>query len=304
MTMNYSALDALCMECGITNIENENLAGHVSFKIGGPADRYIIVKSVDELKKVLACIKENNIRYFLLGNGSDLLVADEGFRGVVIRLGGDFNKVEILEDGVTLKVGAGATLAAACICAKENELTGLEFAWGIPGSLGGACYMNAGAYGGEMKDVLTVAEFVNPDGSDGKFEGDELGLSYRHSAFTDSDKIITFMYLKLAKGKREEIVAKMEDLLGRRKSKQPVEYPSAGSTFKRPEGYFAAALIEECGLKGEHVGDAEVSEKHSGFIINKGKATCKDVCELIDRVKAVVLEKKGVELECEVILLK
>lgn len=304
MGLNYNELDVLCQSENIELKKDECLARYTGFRTGGPCDRMVFVRNKDELKKILALIKKNELSYFVLGKGSDMLALDEGYRGVVIKLDGEFTQVKLLEDGVTIQCGAGASLVSLCITARDNNLSGLEFAYGIPGSCGGAVFMNAGAYGGEIKDVIVKSEFVTADGMDGEFTKEEMQLSYRHSAFCDSDKVITKAYFKLEKAERSEISAKMDELMGKRRAKQPLEYPSAGSTFKRPEGYFAAALIEECGLKGASVGGAQVSEKHSGFIINKNNATADDVLKLIDKVKAQVLEEKGVELECEVRILK
>ncbi len=304
MTFDYSKLDAFCASKGVVLKKDECLAKYTGFRTGGLTDRMVFVKNEDELKGVLKLVEENGYRRFVLGRGSDMLALDEGYRGIVIKLDGEFCEIKLLGDGKTIECGAGASLSSLCILARDNSLTGLEFAFGIPGSCGGAVYMNAGAYGGEIKDVIVKCEYFKPSGEKGEFSLDDMNLSYRHSVFCDSDMIITKAAFKLENAPKEEISAKMEELLGKRKSKQPLEYPSAGSTFKRPEGYFAAALIEECGLKGARVGGAEVSEKHSGFIINKDNATAEDVLKLIDKVKAVVLEEKGVELECEVRILK
>ncbi len=304
MAFNYNKLDDLCLSKGIELKKDEILSKYTGFRTGGPTDRMVIAKSEDELKALLELINESEYNYFILGRGSDMLALDEGYRGIVIRLDGEFSKISLLEDGLTVECGAGASLASLCIFARDNCLSGLEFAWGIPGSCGGAVYMNAGAYGGEIKDVAVKCEYLTKTGEKGEFSLDEMKLTYRHSVFSDSDMIITKAYFKLKSADKAEIVTKMDELIGKRKAKQPLEYPSAGSTFKRPEGYFAAALIEECGLKGESIGGAEVSEKHSGFIINKNNATAEDVLKLIEKVKTVVLNEKGVELECEVRILK
>ena len=227
--------------------------------------------------------------------GSNLLVSDEGIDACVIMLGKGFDDVRLIDE-TTVFAEAGAQLIKLCTFALDNGLTGLEFAYGIPGSCGGAAFMNAGAYGGEMKNVLYKCDHIDPYGEKGSLSGEELKLSYRHSAYYDNGCIVTGLYLKLQKGSKDEISAKMKELLKRRKDKQPLEYPSAGSTFKRPEGYFAGALIEECNLKGCTVGGAQVSEKHAGFVINRGGATCKDVLELCKKVSDTVLGEKGVEL--------
>ena len=259
-------------ESNINYLINEPMSKHTTFKIGGAAKLMVLPQSEDELASVVKKCLALGIRYMAIGNGSNLLVADEGIDACVILLGKGFDNIRLLDE-TTIYAEAGAQLIKVCSFALENELTGLEFAYGIPGSCGGAAFMNAGAYGGEMKDILYRCDHIDKNGERGSLEGDALGLSYRHSAYYDNGCIVTGLYMKLKKGSRDEIKAKMTDLIGRRKDKQPLEYPSAGSTFKRPEGYFAGALIEGCGLKGASVGGAQVSEKHAGFVINKGGAT-------------------------------
>lgn len=297
--LDFTSIDGLTT-LGCKVLKNEPMKQRTSFKIGGAADRLVLVHSDEELKGALKAVRTSNLPVFILGNGSNILVSDKGIRGVVIKLVGDFEKIELLSDGLTIAAGSGALLANVCKFARDSELAGLEFAYGIPGTIGGGIFMNAGAYGGEMKDVAVKTEHVSLNGESGELSKDKLELSYRHSAYSDSDRIVTKVYLKLAHGKREEISEKMDELMQKRLSKQPYDLPSAGSTFKRPEGYFAAALIEECGLKGEKCGGAEVSEKHSGFIINTDNATCGDVLTLIDNVKQKVFTDKEVQLECEV----
>ncbi len=275
------------------------MSAHTTFKIGGPARLMIMPKSDGELAQIIKKCNELSIRFMAIGNGSNLLVSDGGINAAVILLGKGFDDVVLLDE-TTIFAKAGAQLIRVCNFALENGLSGLEFAYGIPGSCGGAAFMNAGAYGGEMKDVLYKCEHIDKNGNMGELSGDELMLSYRHSAYYDNSCIVTGLYLKLEKGDPAEIKAKMTDLIGRRKDKQPLEYPSAGSTFKRPEGYFAGALIEECGLKGASVGGAEVSTKHAGFVINKGNATCQDVLDLCKKVSDTVLKEKGVKLEMEI----
>lgn len=275
------------------------MSEHTTFKIGGNASIIAYVTSPEDIQCIVKACNDLGIRYIPVGNGSNLLVADEGIDACVIQIGNRFSQVKLI-DGDTIYADAGASLMKICRFALENELSGLEFAYGIPGSCGGAAFMNAGAYGGEMKDVLLTCEHIDKNGNVGSLSGDELKLSYRHSAYYDNGCIITGLYLKLKKGKASDIKAKMDDLIGRRKDKQPLEYPSAGSTFKRPEGYFAGALIQECGLKGASVGGAAVSEKHAGFVINKGGATCKDVLDLCRLVSDKVLKEKGVKLEMEI----
>ncbi len=279
--------------------KDEPMKLHTTFKIGGNADCLCEVKSVESLKNILARCKEENIPYFILGLGSNLLVSDNGVKGLVIKLGGEFNEVR-LESENTIYSGAGATLTSLCSFAKKQSLGGLEFAWGIPGSVGGAVYMDAGAYNGEMKDVVTSVVYMDTDGSVKTYQKNELDFSYRHSVFSDSKKVILGAYFELTPKNQDEIAARMKELMERRHDKQPINFPSAGSVFKRPEGYFAAALIDECGLKGCTVGGAMVSEKHSGFIINKGGATAHDVQKLVQHIQAVVKKEKNVELCCEI----
>ncbi len=278
--------------------KNELMSRHTSFKIGGAAEYFVEPETVDELSALLLAAKENNIPATVIGNGSNLLVSDGGIEGIVIST---LKLKEIrLIDETTVFAAAGASLTAVCIFAKEHSLSGLEFAYGIPGSVGGALYMNAGAYGGEMSQVVSLAESLR-DGKTVKRGIEELSLSYRHSVYTGSDEVITGVTFSLKKGDKAEIGAQMETLMNKRKTSQPLDFPSGGSTFKRPEGYFAAALIDECGLKGLAVGGAEVSCKHAGFVINREGATCKDVLCLVEKIKAEVLEKKGVTLETEII---
>lgn len=279
-------------------VTNFPLKEHTTFKIGGVADLYVCPNNLMELINTLSILKENNVPYFLLGAGSNLLISDKGLRGAVIKLGDGFDYAHARGDYIL--AGAGVSLAKLASEAKNAELTGLEFASGIPGSLGGALFMNAGAYGGEMKDVVTEVSFIDSKGTVKTIPCSECDFGYRKSIFSKGDKIIISAKFTLKKGNREEISAKMRELNGKRKEKQPLEYPSAGSTFKRPEGHFAGSLIEQAGLKGYTLGGAQVSEKHAGFIINTGNATAKDVCELIEYVKNTVFEKFGVQLEPEV----
>lgn len=281
---------------------NEPMSKHTSFKIGGNADAYIKVNNLSKLSAILKECQTSDVDYMLLGNGSNLLVSDDGIRGAVIRLDGDFRKITLVDD-TTIFCGAGATLAYLCKFALNCGLTGLEFAWGIPGTVGGAVFMNAGAYDGEMKDVVHSVSHISPSGEIGRIENDDLKFGYRSSVYRSNNMIITGVTLKLKKGNPDEIRAKMDDYMSRRSTKQPLEYPSAGSVFKRPEGNFAGALIEQCGLKGKTCGGAQVSEKHAGFIINKSNATAKDVRDLIGEIQKTVSEKTGYNLECELIIL-
>lgn len=284
---------------GISYIENEPMALHTTFKIGGPARLAVFPKNENEISEVIKKCKEENVRYMVVGNGSNLLVADEGIDAVVILLGKEFGEVKLIDD-TTIFAEAGASLMKVCRFALENGLSGLEFAYGIPGSCGGGAFMNAGAYGGELGDVMFRCDHIDKGGNKGSLEGDDLKLAYRHSAYYENGCVITGAYFKMQKADKEEIKAKMNDYMSRRRDKQPLEYPSAGSTFKRPEGNFAGALIEQCGLKGTSVGGAEISTKHAGFVINKGGATCKDVLDLCKKVADTVKAEKGIDLEMEV----
>ncbi len=278
---------------------DEPMSLHTSFRIGGNADCFCEVRTEEALKKIISACVESGTEYFIIGLGSNLLVNDDGIRGVVIKLGGDFEEIAKTGEN-TIRCGAGMSLAKVCVFAKNKGLGGMEFAWGIPGSIGGAVYMNAGAYGGEMKDVVVSSRYLDEDGKIKELSGREHDFSYRHSAYTNKKATILDVTLELSPKNKNEIFYLMQDTMEKRKKKQPLNRPSAGSVFKRPEGYYAAALIEDCGLKGASVGDAQVSTKHSGFIVNNGKATAADVKELISKVQSVVKEKTGVELECEV----
>ena len=277
---------------------NVPLKEYTSFKIGGNADLFVCPNNLMELLNVLTILKENNVPYFILGAGSNLLISDKGVRGAVIKLGDGFDYAHAKDDYIL--AGAGVSLAKLASCAKNASLSGLEFASGIPGLLGGALFMNAGAYDGEMKDVVKEVSFIDKDGTVKTISCDDCKFSYRKSIFTSGDKIIISAKLTLKKGDKDEILKKMCDLNARRKEKQPLEFPSAGSTFKRPEGHFAGSLIEQAGLKGYAVGGAKVSEKHAGFVINNDNATAKDVCDLILHVQNVVFEKFGVKLAPEI----
>ncbi len=278
---------------------DELMSRHTTFRIGGPADVYLVAPNRAALQKLCKKSRELGVRVVPLGNGSNTLVRDEGVRGAVISLGDGFRKIEAVGEA-SIECGAGASLARLCSFARDCSLTGIEFAWGIPGLVGGAAFMNAGAYGGTMSQVITSCAHVTPSGEAGVLRGEELCFGYRHSAYTDNGCFITSIRVALRPGSRGAIDAAMDDLYGRRKDKQPLELPSAGSVFKRPEGHFAGALIEQCGLKGRRVGGAEVSEKHAGFIVNMGGATCGDVLGLIEVIRETVFRETGVTLECEV----
>lgn len=300
MKPDYTLLDQTAQALGCPLRVDEPMARHTTFQIGGPADRFLTVENAAQLQGLLSCLRQAGIPYLVLGKGSNLLVSDKGIRGAVLHLGGDFKKVEVLPDGRTLRAGAGAPLASVCALARERSLTGLEFAWGIPGSVGGGAYMDAGAYGGEMRDVVSRVLHLGPDGTPGEARGEELCFGYRKSRYTGGEDIITAVEFTLQPGDPAAIAGKMEELMARRKDKQPYDMPSAGSVFKRPQNGFAAALIEQCGLKGRRVGGAQVSEKHAGFIVNTGGATCQDVLGLISVIRKTVEEQTGTCLECEV----
>ena len=285
-------------KAGIPLAEQEPMTRRTTFGIGGPA---LLLRpcSRAELQAAMTLCREAGEEPFILGRGSNLLVSDSGISRPVIRLDGDFTA--ITREGSTLRCGAGASLIAVCRAAAENSLSGIEWGYGIPGSLGGGVYMNAGAYGGELRDVLTEVTFLNEAGEYRTLPAAELSLSYRHSIFEDRPgTVIVGAVLTLTPGDPAAIRAAMEDYMSRRREKQPLEYGSAGSTFKRPMGNYASALVDQCGLKGLSVGGAEVSRKHAGFIINRGGATAADVRELIAEVQRIVREKTGYTLECEI----
>ena len=282
---------------------DEPLKSHTTFKIGGNCIALIEPREISDIIEAVKICRKNNIKFFVIGNGSNLLVPDEGYNGVIIKLKSEFSKIEV--EGDYLIVNSGAKLSEVYTVAYENSLTGFEFASGIPGTIGGAIYMNAGAYGGEMKDIVESVEVLDLDNFElRELKNEELEFSYRKSIIQRRNYIVTTIKLKLQKGNKEKIKAVYEDLRERRNSKQPLNFGSAGSTFKRPEGHFASKLIEDAGLKGYHINDAWVSEKHSGFIVNKGNASYKEVMELIEYVQKVVFEKFGVKLETEVRILK
>lgn len=282
---------------------DEPLKNHTTFKIGGNCIALIEPREVSDIVETIKICRENSIKFFVIGNGSNLLVPDEGYNGVIIKLKGEFSTIQV--EGEYLIVNSGAKLSEVYTVAYENSLTGFEFASGIPGTIGGAIYMNAGAYGGEMKDIVESVQVLDLDNFElRELKNEELEFSYRKSIIQRKNFIVTTIKLKLQKGNKEEINAVYEDLRERRNSKQPLNFGSAGSTFKRPEGHFASKLIEDAGLKGYHINDAWVSEKHSGFVVNKGNASFKEVMELIEYVQKVVFEKFGVKLETEVRILK
>jgi len=278
---------------------NEDMKKHTSLKIGGPADILIKISNIEELKHVLKLANTNNLPIFILGNGSNLLVKDEGIKGIVLKI--EFDKIEIQENKV--KVGSGVKLGLLAQKLAEKELTGFEELSGIPGTIGGAIRQNAGAHGREIKDILEEVKAMDYEGNIYNLKKEELDLSYRHSIFVEKKYIILEAEFKFLGGNKEEILNKMQEYKNWRKEKQPLEYPNAGSTFKRGEDYITAKLIDECGLKGYQIGGAQISEKHAGFIINKGNATAKDTIELIEYTKKKVKEKfnKDIQLEIEII---
>ena len=278
--------------------ENESMKAHTSFRTGGCARLFAQPETEAQLSALLRYCSERGQTPFILGNGSNLLVSDDGIDGLVISMNA-LNELRQLDE-TTFFVGAGVKLIRLCKAALEQSLTGLEFAYGIPGSLGGAVFMNAGAYGGEMKDVVLEAHHLTNDGTPGVLRGDALSFGYRHSAYAENGYVVTGAVIRLKKGDPTDIESKMNELLARRKDKQPLEYPSAGSVFKRPTGHFAGALIEQSGLKGKRIGGAAVSEKHAGFIVNVGDATTKDVLDLIAFCQKTVDEQFGVTLEPEI----
>lgn len=284
---------------------NEPMREHTSFKIGGPAWAMAIPQNREQLSALLRFVEKEKVPVWFVGNGSNLLVSDDGLDGLVILLDGAFDG-EIQVEGNILQSPAGKKLSAVCAAACAASLSGMEFAWGIPGSVGGAVYMNAGAYGGEIKDRLLWVEYLDRQGGGRRAAAKELELSYRHSCFMRPEYagvcIVRAAFL-LEPGEKEQIQRQMDDILSRRKEKQPLEYPSAGSTFKRPQGAYAAQLIDECSLRGFTVGGAQVSTKHAGFVINTGNATCQDVLELTRQVREKVKTEKGYELQLEVRLL-
>ena len=280
---------------------NEPMSKHTSFKTGGPAEIYIIGKTLEQIQAVLKYSNQNNIQLYIIGNGSNLLVSDEGIKGIVLKIAVD--NIETLESdfGVLVKAGAGVKIMALAQILKKDGITGFEELAGIPGTMGGANYMNAGAYGKELKDIIVSTKAINKEtGEIETLKNEEQELKYRSSIFKNRKYIIIETMLNLQKGIPEEIERKMSNFSNQRKQKQPIEYPSAGSTFKRGEKFITAKLIDECGLKGYQIGGAQISEKHAGFIINKNNATSKDILDLIKYTKKKVFEKFGVQIEEEV----
>lgn len=277
---------------------DEPMSRHTTFRVGGPADFFVIPKAKEEVRDVIRICKEAGMLYYIIGNGSNLLVSDAGYRGVIVQIYKEMNEVKV--EGDLVKAQAGALLSGIAAKALGAELSGFEFASGIPGTIGGACVMNAGAYGGEMKDVLESVTVLTGEGKIIELGRNELELGYRTSVIAKKGYIVLGAVLKLERGDGEKIKTYMDELKEKRVTKQPLEYPSAGSTFKRPEGYFAGKLIEDAGLRGFQVGGAQVSEKHCGFVINRDHATAADIMELMRQVQIRVKENSGVDLEPEV----
>lgn len=300
--INILELTEICNSLGCKFSTECSLSEHTTFKIGGVCSFLIEINSVNSAAELIKYLRTNDIKYTVLGKGSNIIASDKGYDGVILHFGKDFSNISV--NGTTVCADAGASLAAVCRKAQENGLSGMENLYGIPGSVGGGLYMNAGAYGSEMKDVVTSADYIDKAGNISTISVNNMKLSYRHSIFSESNCIITSVIFELKSGKPEKINEAMAECMQKRITKQPLEYPSAGSTFKRPEGSYASLLIEQCGLKGFSVGGAEVSTKHSGFVINKGGATCADVLELCRRIKEIVLEKTGYSLELEPIILE
>ena len=286
---------------GIVKID-EPMKKHTNFKIGGNADIFVIAKSIEEIKYVIKFSKENNIPLTILGNGSNVLVSDKGIRGIVLQIGLKEIKIEKQEDAL-VEADAGVMLGALAQVLLKQSISGFEFAAGIPGSIGGAIRMNAGAYGGEMKDIVKNVTVLNEKGEINILTNEECEFSYRHSRFTNSKEIVIKATLELPFGNENEIKAKMNEYAQSRKEKQPLNLPSAGSTFKRGSDFITAKLIDECGLKGYTSGDAQVSTLHAGFVVNLGNATAQDVLSVVNHVKQVVLEKTGKQIELEIELL-
>lgn len=277
---------------------DELMNRHTTFRIGGPASVFVTPKSEDDLVAAIEICRSQSAPYFILGNGSNLLVSDQGYDGVVVHIGSDLRDISV--EGTEITAKTGAMLSQVAHAALAHGLTGMEFAAGIPGSLGGACMMNAGAYGGEMSQILVGVRALDDKGQIVELAANQLELGYRHSIMMEKQYVVLGARIRLENGDPEKIQAQMDDLKEKRISKQPLEYPSAGSTFKRPEGAFAGKLIMDAGLRGFRIGDAMVSEKHCGFVVNAGKATAEDVCGVIAHVQRVVLEKYGKKLEPEI----
>ena len=297
--MDFSGIERICNTYGCFCEKNYNLANKTTMKVGGECGIFAEAVSEESLTELLKVCREREIPFFILGKGSNVLI--NRFSGAVIVLGGELSKSSF--EGNFVTAGAGASLLGVCVKALNHSLSGMECLYGIPGSVGGALYMNAGAYGGEMKDIVRSARCIDDRGEIIELSAEEMELSYRKSVFSEKNLCILSVTMELSRDDKVAIKSKMDTLTKQRREKQPLEFPSCGSTFKRPKDGFAAALIEECGLKGFSVGGAQVSEKHSGFVINRGGATFSDVMTLVEHIKRAVLEQKGVELECEMLII-
>lgn len=298
---NINQLTEICRKFNCEVFEKAELRNYTTFRIGGECGLLIDVNSAESVAEILRYIRENGIKYAVIGRGSNIIASDSGFDGVILHFGNSFAEISV--NGTSITAESGAMLSAVCRKAQECGLSGMENLFGIPGTVGGALYMNAGAYGSEMKDVVISAEYIDENGGIQTISADEMDLSYRHSIFSQRNCIITSVTMNLCEGDRNGIKSAMDECMQKRIAKQPLEYASAGSTFKRPQGSYASLLIDECGLKGLSVGGAEVSTKHSGFVINKGGATCADVLALCEKVRETVREKTGFILELEPIVL-
>lgn len=297
----YTQLEQECKSRSLQIKKEEPMKDYTSFKIGGPCRLMAFPETAPEVQFLLKRCYELKLSRFILGNGTNLLVSDDGYPGVIIYTGNLRQGLSV--EGNMIHCSAGISVSQLCRTALEHNLSGLEFAFGIPGYVGGAAYMNAGAYGGEMKDCIYKCRHVDKEGEIGEFCEDELDFSYRHSVYSSRNDCITDVFLRLKEGDPKQIREKMDELFNKRKDKQPINLPSAGSVFKRPKNGYAAALIDQCGLKGKQIGGAKVSEKHAGFIVNTGNATCEDVKKLIEQIQITVLKETGIALEREVKML-
>ena len=292
--------DFLC-KYSFSFVENESLKKHTTMKVGGNADFIVYPKNAEEVSMLISFLNKENIRYYILGNGSNVMFSDEGFKGVIIK-SEKLNDIKI--DGNKIYFGAGVSMTKAAKTAVENSLSGIEYCYGIPGNIGGGLYMNAGAYGGEISSSLVSVDCVDENGEIKTISAKDCDYGYRHSVFMSRRRFILGGLFRFENGNKEELKRFCDEIMQKRISKQPLDMPSAGSSFKRPAGYFAAALIDECGLKGKTIGGAQVSEKHAGFIVNKGDATCKDITALADYVENEVYKKTGIKIEKEMIIVE
>ena len=292
--------DFLC-KYSFSFVENESLKKHTTMKVGGNADFIVYPKNAEEVSMLISFLNKENIRYYILGNGSNVMFSDEGFKGVIIK-SEKLNDIKI--DGNKIYFGAGVSMTKAAKTAVENSLSGIEYCYGIPGNIGGGLYMNAGAYGGEISSSLVSVDCVDENGEIKTISAKDCDYGYRHSVFMSRRRFILGGLFQFEYGNKAELKRFCEEIMQKRISKQPLDMPSAGSSFKRPAGYFAAALIDECGLKGKTIGGAQVSEKHAGFIVNKGDATCKDITALADYVENEVYKKTGIKIEKEMIIVE